>query len=258
MRTLHLVAAATLSLSCALLATPQEAQACGNSMRYDRNNPNVAKKPAPRLKVQESFTTLEAEQSFKKGDWRKAVRRAMIAHPTLQKRSRAYKGSEDRELQRAAWIAAIAVTRANGSVALDAGAATVHDYHKRRRQLDWAVETLQWAREQSDGDPRMISYLAEAYARGADTRARALELLEDLRERDLVPDAHGWATLAALHAEKGQSERAKQARERCAKIGAPAVACDGSRVLVIKDTPPLHKSTKKARRKKSAVRSMKL
>lgn len=249
-RPLELLCALALVAPVALLMAPTPADACGNSMRYDRKNAPV--KIEPNKPERPQYTTLEAEEAFKKGDFKEAVRRAMIAHPTLERRSRSYKRSKSPELRRAAWIAAISLTRLNGGVELEASADDISDDFTRRRQLDWAVEALEWTVGQQGDDPRYRSYLAEALARGQGTRDRAREILAELAQKDLMPDAHGWATLAHLQGAAGDEDAAARATKRCAVIGSPGAACDGGRVrVVVAGDPPNSEERKERARPKN-------
>lgn len=81
--------------------------------------------------------------------------------------------------------------------------------------------------------PRYRSYLAEALARGQGTRERDLAILARLAQRDLVPDAHGWATLAHLQRVAGDEGAATHATERCEIFDSPGVACDGEGIWVV-------------------------
>lgn len=67
-------------------------------------------------------------------------------------------------------------------------------------------------------DPYLRARVAEAlsYKPGGDDEA--LTLLADLAERDLMPDAEAWATLALLRGRRGDEAGRAAAMERCARI----------------------------------------
>lgn len=65
--------------------------------------------------------------------------------------------------------------------------------------------------------PYLQARLAEAQAR-LGKRAEALEALAKLEKADVMPDAEGYAALAELRNEKGDTEGRDRALERCRKM----------------------------------------
>lgn len=87
-----------------------------------------------------------------------------------------------------------------------------------------ATEKLRRAYEQ-DKTPWTGARYAEALARGEDTRDEALAILADLEQRDLMPDAHAWATLAILRDAAGDAEGRDRAAEKCRTAAKKAAIC---------------------------------
>jgi len=231
---LAVTAGALLALPAVAL-TPSDAEACGNSMRYDDVLGDSGKKPRniEMEKPPQLGSVIRAEQAWNKGDWKNAIKEALLAHPTLAKRSRSYKSTDDAEMIRAAWIVASSITRANGDYTLDKNVRLEPDVDKKRLRVDWAVETLTWMLEKNEGDPLFTMLLAESLARTTEGEEKSLAMLEGLAKEDLMPDGYGWATLAALHTRAKKSEAAATAAKRCNTVGLDKKVCAGSSIELL-------------------------
>lgn len=90
-----------------------------------------------------------------------------------------------------------------------------------RRDQDWALETLQRMHDEQPDAPVVQARLAEAEAQIGELSI-ARELMQDLVDRDLVPDAWGWAT-AALSLDSKEAREAATAR--CEEIAKDDSIC---------------------------------
>ncbi|MEC9440982.1 MAG: hypothetical protein VYE40_07780 [Myxococcota bacterium] len=246
--TMTIAAGVILSVATGALA-PAIADACGNSMRYETNYPHRAKQPVAQKAPQQVGSVIRAEQAWNKGNWQLTIQEALRAHPTLSKRSHAYMANKDAEFVRAAWLTASAITRANGAFVLDGQAAPEKDDTKRRLQVDWATETLTWLVERNPEDPLFKMLLAESLARTSTGSGKAIELLEEIGEQDLMPDGYGWATLVALYKRAGNEKKdaVKTAGERCTTVGLDEKVCSGDFVELLPEAKLSAKARKKAK-----------
>jgi predicted Zn-dependent protease len=74
--------------------------------------------------------------------------------------------------------------------------------------------------------PVLQARLAEALHKRRGTKAiEALELLDKLEERDLVPDAHGYVALAYLRRRTGDVDGHGRAMQRCRAMTASKTLC---------------------------------
>jgi predicted Zn-dependent protease len=103
-------------------------------------------------------------------------------------------------LLRRAWaVTAVAVTRMDGRVPIAPESERLYVTRGREeRSLRWAIRELRARVDANPNDPRAELHLAEALARVPAHRDVARAILVHLDDRDLVTDAHGYATLARL------------------------------------------------------------
>lgn len=84
---------------------------------------------------------------------------------------------------------------------------------------DWSVQSfisgLEDALERDKDNPVLQARLAEGLALDRKTADKALALLQDLSERDLMPDAYGFRNLALLRAAGDDMKAAKLALKDC-------------------------------------------
>jgi predicted Zn-dependent protease len=76
--------------------------------------------------------------------------------------------------------------------------------------------------------PYIQARLAEALALVQGSKPRALELLADLEQRDVMPDAGGYALLASLRRASGDAPGADRALARCRKMAGKHDVCSGT------------------------------
>ena len=87
------------------------------------------------------------------------------------------------------------------------------------------AQQLLYLKEQSGDSPYIAARVAEALALVAGAEPRALKLLADLEQRDLVPDAGSYALLARLRRAHGDAPGAERALARCRKIANKPAVC---------------------------------
>jgi predicted Zn-dependent protease len=76
--------------------------------------------------------------------------------------------------------------------------------------------------------PYIQARLAEALAHVTGSEPRALALLADLEQRDVMPDAGGYALLARLRRARGDAPGSERALARCRKIAGKPDACSAT------------------------------
>ncbi len=80
--------------------------------------------------------------------------------------------------------------------------------------VDYYVRQLENLLE-NDKSPEIHTLLAEGYALNPETMGKASDILEDLAERDLMPNAFAFLTLARLRAQAGDDVGAKEGLQSC-------------------------------------------
>lgn len=159
-----------------------------------------------------------AERDLARGAPRDAYRRLLggphvaCSNPGSPKACKLVDGHKfaisDRALRRR-WALATAVA----TLRIDPGAA------------ERVAQHLLYLQQQSGDSPYIEARLAEALALVAGSEPRALQLLADLEQRDLMPDAGGYAVLARLRRARGDAPGAERALARCRKIAGKPDAC---------------------------------
>lgn len=96
----------------------------------------------------------------------------------------------------------------------------------RKANLAWAVKTLREVAKARNDDPAARTELAEALAKQDDTRDEARRVLEELAAKDLITSADGYATLATLREQAGDTAGRRAALERCRAMARPGGQCD--------------------------------
>lgn len=91
--------------------------------------------------------------------------------------------------------------------------------------LAWSVEVLRRQSASKADDVALQTDLAEAMARVPEHRARARAVLEDLAERDLIASPEGYAALASLRSQAGDTDGQKLALSRCEAMTKHPEAC---------------------------------
>jgi cytochrome P450 len=91
--------------------------------------------------------------------------------------------------------------------------------------LAWSVEVLKRQSDSKDDDVSLKTDLAEAMARLPEQRAEARSILEDLAKRDLIASPEGYAALASLRSQSGDTDGQKLALKRCEAMAKSQDAC---------------------------------
>lgn len=122
-------------------------------------------------------------------------------------------------VERSRRITAVAVVRLGGHTPVSRRTGRTHVVRGREvRSLALALERLKAHALANPDDLRAQAHYGEAMARVAAHRAEARRVLSNLAERDLMPDAHGYAALLRL-IEPG-SEPWQAALTRCQQMAA--------------------------------------
>jgi hypothetical protein len=133
---------------------------------------------------------------------------------------------------RAERVLAVALSRANGALPVQSevprevlGAwAGAHD-RESAANLQWSVDVLRRQSGKKSDDVALKTDLAEAMSRVAAHRDEARALLEDLAKRDLIASPEGYAVLAQLRSQSGDSDGQKLALKRCEAMAKNQDAC---------------------------------
>lgn len=91
--------------------------------------------------------------------------------------------------------------------------------------MAWSVQVLKRQADAKSDDVALKTDLAEAMARVPEHRAEARTILEDLATRDLIASPEGYATLAALRSQSGDTNGQKLALQRCEAMAKSQDAC---------------------------------
>jgi hypothetical protein len=91
--------------------------------------------------------------------------------------------------------------------------------------LAWSVAVLKRQSESKSDDVALKTDLAEAMARIPEQRAEARTILEELAKRDLIASPEGYAALASLLRQSGDTAGQKLAVRRCEAMAKNQDAC---------------------------------
>lgn len=91
--------------------------------------------------------------------------------------------------------------------------------------LAWSVDVLRRQSSAKQDDVGLKTDLAEAMSRVPERRAEARAILEDLAQRDLIASPEGYAALAVLRSQSGDSDGQKLALRRCEAMAKSQDAC---------------------------------
>lgn len=133
-------------------------------------------------------------------------------------------------IERARTITALAVVRLDGWTPASRRSARRYNVQGRaERSLTWALGELRTRAAADPANLRARAQLAEALARLEPHHDEARAILADLAARDLMPEAHGYATLSRLL--PPMTEAWHDALNRCRQMAAdaaPRICLDGS------------------------------
>jgi hypothetical protein len=120
---------------------------------------------------------------------------------------------------------------------------------RRAKVSTWRIENatrfLTAALAKNSEDPLLIARHAEALALSDKTADKARAALEDLAERDLMPEAQSYTALARLLAKAGETAASKEAVASCLKMTKHKAVCS--------ITPKSVKQRKKSRARSRGV-----
>jgi hypothetical protein len=133
---------------------------------------------------------------------------------------------------RAERVLALALSRAHGSLPVAAevprdvlGAWQGRERAEASANVTWSIDVLRRQSATKADDVALKTDLAEALARVPEHRAEARGLLEDLAKRDLIASPEGYAALAMLRSQSGDTSGQKLALERCEAMAKSQDAC---------------------------------
>jgi hypothetical protein len=133
---------------------------------------------------------------------------------------------------RAERVLAVALSRAQGALPVQSevpsevlGAWAGSKDGESKSNLAWSVEVLKRQSSSKADDVALKTDLAEAMARVPEHRQEARGILEDLAKRDLIASPEGYAALAMLRSQSGDSDGQKLALKRCEAMAKSQDAC---------------------------------
>jgi hypothetical protein len=91
--------------------------------------------------------------------------------------------------------------------------------------MAWSVQVLKRQSDSKGDDVSLKTDLAEAMAQIPEQRADARSILEDLAKRDLIASPEGYAALASLRSQSGDTDGQKLALKRCEAMAKSQDAC---------------------------------
>ncbi|MFK7991624.1 MAG: hypothetical protein AB8I08_36745 [Sandaracinaceae bacterium] len=176
------------------LGMPSTSEACMHIVEFSKDDAVAA--------------VAQADRMLSEGRATRAYQAARRARRRLERHMRANgrDAATEAVVARARRITALAAVRLDGYTPVSARTARRHVLRGRaERSLRWARERLRTRAEARPEDLRAQMHYAEALARLPDGRAEAAQILGRLAERDLMPDAHGYAALLRVSAPGSQS-----------------------------------------------------
>ena len=201
----RVVWAMSFVLPLAVAAAPGAASACGTAVyrEIDDNAQLVA----------------QAEQALSEGRYQKAAAKAVQAFPALKIVKPGTVPLADRALR----ILALASVRSDGGVT--ANGFRTKSAGDKSANLDWSVETLRGLNAKRVNNPSYQTDLGEALAKIPAHHAEAQKVLGELAAKDLLTSAEGYAALARLRAESGDTAARDEAVKRCEAMSKTPRVC---------------------------------
>lgn len=206
-------------LPVAVAAVPGGASACGGEVyrEMDSNTQLVA----------------QAEQALSEGKFAKAAAKAIQAYPALKIVKPGQVPLADRALR----IIALASVRSGGGIT--AGGFRGKSDDDRAGNLEWSVATLKGLDAKRPNNPSIQTDLGEALARVPAHQEEAKKLLGELAAKDLVTTPEGYAALARMRAEAGDSAARAEAVKRCEAMSkTPGICAVPAAVVAVAAATP--------------------
>jgi hypothetical protein len=209
-----------MGLMGALLANAAQVSACGGEWIPEVEMMQIDYRPQG---------VAQAEKNLDKGRYTAAAGAIIRMMPHIK----SLKAKESSSIvARAQRVLAVATARSGGSLAVEREVpGFIQDTWvgksdtDRRTNLEFAVSTLQHLGELKEADPAVQTELAEAMAQLDNRRGEAKELLEKLAQKDLIATPEGYATLASLRKQSGDSQGQVAALKRCQAMSEDPNVC---------------------------------
>jgi hypothetical protein len=96
---------------------------------------------------------------------------------------------------------------------------------ERQANLEWSISALRRLNERRQNDPALQTDLGEALSKVEAHGAEALKILGELGDKDLVASPEGYAALAQLRAQAGDTEKRDAAAKKCETMAKNAATC---------------------------------
>ncbi len=142
------------------------------------------------------------------------------------------KPSSSKLVSRAIHTLAVATARSDGALPLDKelpgyvqSSWIGKSDQDRAKNLDWSVASLRKLHAAKKDDVSVETDLAEALSKVDTHKKEAREILERLAKKDLVASPEGYAALARLRKEAGDSKGTKLALKRCEEMASSDAIC---------------------------------
>ncbi len=205
-----------VAAAAAFGAAPRSAEACGGewvpAMEVDARPQGIAM----------------AEEQLEKGKELDAAATVIRVMPHIK----SLKADKSALVARAVRILALAEARGDGALRVGN---QVPDYAQgtwlgttdkaRAKNLEWSVSSLRAMSDAKKDDPATKTDLAEALAHVDSGKAEAKDILEKLAKKDLIATPEGYATLAKLRSQAGDSAGQKVALQRCTEMSKGTSVC---------------------------------
>lgn len=183
---------------------------CGNAYRHEVDN---------RVRALE-----RAGRAMRLGSYRMAI--SHVFRSGVAGKEDPQKVDEMSSMQRAAvTVLALSVMRSDGKYGLSKKPVSLKKATARRSNLEWAHRMLEAVHKRSPDQPGLESFYAESLARIRGDDEKAYEILRRLDTKDLLSSPHGYALLARLADQRGESKLAVRAHQRCKSITARDALC---------------------------------
>lgn len=204
---MKILKAAVLALAvvpAAVLAIPQDASACGMSVRLDP----TPQRPTPVMEI------ARAEKALENGQNVQAAQAVLGTFPRIRVATAGGNPLETRALR----VFALAVVRSNGDVNEKKAGFAPQGEWTPKANLEWAVQSIREIDAKRPNDPSVQADLGEALAKLPHGQDEALKILAALAQKDLMGSPHAYAALANLKSIKGDTSGAEAAIKRCEEM----------------------------------------